>query len=102
MHVIMNVLSLLAIVQWLLGDWRLHLGQMYVCVTAVVAMFVAVATVVRSIRSQSAEHEFRLWYRVPDGHELVFDSGWWKVQPAQDGTSAGTGQPAVAQATESS
>ena len=90
-HVVMNLLSVLALGQLLLGDASLLAGRVYLVLAAAVAAITAVWTIVRSQRSQSAEQEFAAWYHVPPGCELVFFHGWWlvepqdKPQPAEDG-----------------
>jgi hypothetical protein len=79
-HVIMNVVTLLALFQWGLGDTRLHTAQAYLFLMAPLALAVAGWTILRSQRSEAAEQEFLAWYRVPPGCELVFSDGWWEVQ----------------------
>ena len=87
-HVIINVLSLLALGQLALGDAELLAGRAYLLVIAPMAAMVAAWTIIRSQRGQSAEQEFAAWYRAPPGYELVFCDGWWLVQ------SQGSEQPA--------
>ena len=84
-HVIINLLSLLALGQFALGDADLLAGRAYLVLTAPIAAITAVWTIARSGRRQSAEQEFAAWYRVPPGHELVFRDGWWLVQPRETG-----------------
>jgi phosphatidylglycerophosphate synthase len=84
MHVIMNVLSLLAVVQWLLADRELFSGRVYLGLMTLLATATAAWTIVRSVRGQTVEQEFAAWYRVPPGHELVFRDGWWLVQPREN------------------
>ncbi len=87
-HVIMNVLSLLAVLQLVLGDAELLAGRLYLTLAAPIAAVTAAATIIRSQRAQSAEREFAAWYRVPPGFEITFSDGWWLVQPSeQDGPS---------------
>ena len=83
-HVIMNVLSLLALGQLALGDAALVAGRVYLVIIALVGAATAAGTIVRSGRRQSAEQEFAAWYRVPPGYELVFRDGWWLVQPQEN------------------
>jgi len=83
-HVMMNLVTLLALLQWGLGDTRLHSAQTYLFLMAPLALAVAAWTIFRSQRAQTAEHEFRAWYRVPPGCELVFHDGWWTVQEPGD------------------
>ncbi len=79
-HVMTNLLTIIALAQFLIGDDRLMIGQGYLIVTTLVAMAVTTWTMVRSMRDHSAEKEFAAWYRVPPGHDLRFDSGWWIVE----------------------
>ena len=85
MHVVLNVLALIALGQLLTGDGQLLVGRIYLALMAPTAAAVAGWTVFRSQQSGSAEREFAAWYRVPPGHELVFSDGWWTVRPAEDG-----------------
>ena len=84
MHVVMNLLSLVAAAQWLLADAGLLAGRVYLGTMAVVAPAVAAWTIARSVRRQSAEREFAAWYRVPAGHCLTFADGWWTVEAIED------------------
>ena len=78
-HVIVNLLSLVALGQLLLGDTQLMFGRIYLGATAPVAAVVAAWIIGRSQYQGSAEREFAQWYRVPEGFELVFSDGWWTV-----------------------
>jgi phosphatidylglycerophosphate synthase len=94
-HVLMNFLTLLAILQWCLGDTRLLGAQVGLVLLAPVALTVAGWTIARSQRAQAAEQEFAAWYRVPPGSELVFRDGWWIVQDPkarQTASSGGSGE----------
>jgi len=84
-HVIMNLLALLVVSQLLLGDTQLLAGRVYVGLMAPLALLVAVCTIARSQRNQSAEREFAAWYRVGPGDELTFANGWWTARPSEDG-----------------
>lgn len=83
-HVVMNVLSLLAITQWALHDVQLSAGRAYLAVLAAVAATVAVGTVARAHVRHDAEREFARWYRPKEGDALVFRDGWWAVESEQD------------------
>jgi hypothetical protein len=83
-HVVLNVLALIALGQLLVGDWQLLIGRVYLALIAPTAAAVAAWTIFRSQQSGSVEREFAAWFRVPPGHELVFGEGWWTVRPAQD------------------
>jgi phosphatidylglycerophosphate synthase len=99
-HVMMNVLSLLAVGQLALGDAELLGARAYLLLIAPLAVVVAAWTIVRSQRGQSAEQEFAAWYRVPPGYELVFRHGWWLVEPQgieRPGGSVESQQPGTPQ-----
>jgi phosphatidylglycerophosphate synthase len=78
-HVVMNALLCVALIQWLLGDEGLAGGRVYLALVALVAPMTAVVGLVRSVRRETEEREFAAWYRVPDGCELVFEAGRWKI-----------------------
>ena len=92
-HVIMNLLGLLAVGQLLLGDTQLLAGRVYLGATGPIALLVAVLTIARSQRNQSAEREFAAWYRVGPGDELTFANGWWTVQSTDSEDSSATTSP---------
>lgn len=62
-HVVMNVLSALAVGQWFFGDERLLAGRCYLAVIGPLASIMALAATVRSLNRGSAEREFSEWYR---------------------------------------
>jgi hypothetical protein len=82
MHVVMNLLTAVAVVAWLVGDDRLCLGRAWLAGMAAVASIVATVTLVRSQRAQASEREFAAWYRVPEGKGLTYRGGWWIVEAA--------------------
>jgi len=83
-HVVMNFISLVALGQWLARDQLLWAGRTYVLLSAILSAVVVVTAIVRANRQQAAEQEFAAWYRVPEGHDLVFDQGWWHVRNEQE------------------
>ena len=83
MHVIMNLLTLVALVSAGLGDHGLFLARTYVAIASCLTTCTTVWTIFRSQAKQSAETEFSAWYRVPPGQSLVFRDGWWCVEDAQ-------------------
>jgi phosphatidylglycerophosphate synthase len=83
-HVVLNLLALIALGQLLAGDGRLLAGRLYLAAMAPIAAAVACWTLVRSHREDSAEREFAAWYRLPMGCELTYCDGWWSVQTAED------------------
>ena len=91
-HVILNLLALLALGQLLFGDTQLIAGRIYLAAMAPLAAAVAVWTIARSQHQGSVEKEFAALYRVPPSCELIFDNGWWIVEPAEDGTTGGSAE----------
>jgi len=94
----MNLITVLALAQWLVGDGSVLAGRVYTALMAVVALGVAGWVVARSQRRGTAEAEFAAWYRLPPGHAMTYIDGWWHVQPCEDGQpkkstqDAGAGQ----------
>lgn len=86
-HVLLNLLSVLALVMWLSGDERLVMARFLSPALSVTATLLATATLFRSVKQERAEHEFAAWYRVGEEEALVFDDGWWHVQSPQSGHS---------------
>ena len=60
-HVVMNSLAAIALVQFAIG--KIALGQWYLAVAAPLAVATAVATLARDIQRGAAEQEFAQWYR---------------------------------------
>ena len=86
-HVLLNLLSVLALVMWLGDDWHLVVAQFFVPVLGLAAGIVATATLYRSVNGEQAEREFAAWYRTDQDEELIFDDGWWHVRSTQAGHS---------------
>jgi hypothetical protein len=82
-HVIVNMLSLVALAQFVLRDSDLIAGRLLVVVAGFASAMVAIGTIFRSQTAGLAEREFASWYRVPEGSDLVFADGWWYVYPGQ-------------------
>ena len=80
MHVVMNLLSLTAVAQLLLGDSRLIVARCFVAVAAPMAATIAAWTLIRSHRAATGENEFADWYRVPEKHDLQHVDGQWIVR----------------------
>jgi len=78
-HFVMNALTLLAILQWLLADPSLFIGRVYLAGMAFLAVAAAAAVIIRSLRRGAAEEEFAAWFQLPDGSSLTFKDGWWSV-----------------------
>ncbi|HVW36052.1 MAG TPA: CDP-alcohol phosphatidyltransferase family protein [Pirellulales bacterium] len=83
-HVVMNALSVVSVVAWLIEDQALLIAQIYLCLMAPGAAIVALATIVRSLRAGASEQEFARWYRPPEDHCLVFDGRRWRTLPEDD------------------
>ncbi len=88
-HVVMNLLTVIALAQWIIGDTSLLGAKIYLAAMGPLSLVVAVWTIFRSVHRQEAEREFAAWYGVPSGYELVFHQGWWYVEPAEDRKRAG-------------
>jgi hypothetical protein len=65
-HVVMNLLTLFAVLQVAVGDARLLCGAVYLAVMAPLAAAVAGWTIFRSQAEGAAEREFAAWYREPN------------------------------------
>jgi hypothetical protein len=94
MHVIMNVLGLLALGQWLFGDVQLWSGRCYLLLCIPLAALLTVATIVRSQQRQACEEEFHAWFRLPAHCELQIADGRWRVVPTEAGEIAQTSRAA--------
>ncbi len=86
-HVVMNLLTVIALGQWIFRDASLWGARIYLAAMAPLAIAVAAGTILRSMHNREAEQEFAAWYGVPRGYELIFRDGWWHVQPLEDETS---------------
>jgi hypothetical protein len=80
-HVVMNALTALAAVQWILDDRSLLLGRVYLCSMAPLSLLLAGAITIRGLRRGDCEREFAAWYRVPEGCMLTFAARRWIVEP---------------------
>jgi hypothetical protein len=78
-HVIMNLLGLIALTQWLLGDAGLLTGRTYLAAMGTLSPLLAALTIGRALRNETAEREFAAWFQPPLGHHIVFEDGWWRV-----------------------
>jgi hypothetical protein len=79
-HVLLNVLTLLATCQWMLGDGGLLAARIHLAAMVLASTCVAAWTILRSVQSAAAEHEFTAWYRPREGGSLIFEAGWWYVE----------------------
>jgi hypothetical protein len=79
-HVLLNVVTVLALGQWIVGDNTFLAGRIYLGLMAPLAMLVAVVEIARSMYRGAAEQEFRRWYRPAPGDELTYVDGWWVVR----------------------
>ena len=79
LHVVMNLLSAIALCEWFCRDFSLSVARAYLLVAAPVALVVAVGTVFRSQYAQAVEQEFDRWFRPEPGATLTYRDGWWTV-----------------------
>lgn len=79
-HVVMNALTIIALIEWLASDHRLLLAQGFAAGSAAIAVAVTVASIARSQRSRAAEAEFSAWFRPFVGTRLKCVDGWWRVE----------------------
>jgi hypothetical protein len=79
-HVVVGVLTALAIIHCFVASSGDGLLIIYVSAMALPAPFVAVYLIAKMVRGGQAEREFSLWFRVPEGAELSFRDGWWHVE----------------------
>lgn len=80
MHVVMNLLLVIAVAQWTLGDGSLLASRCLVGILTAVAVAVAAWDLIRSQSRGLTEREFSLWFRVPPDHRLDYRDGWWFVE----------------------
>lgn len=62
-HVVMNFLTAIAIMQYLGGD--MLVAKVYLAIMSPLALLTATATLARDIRRQAAEQEFATWFTAP-------------------------------------
>lgn len=79
-HVVMNILTIIALIERLASDHRLLLAQGYAAGSTVIAVVVTVASIARSQRRQAAEVEFSAWFKPAAGSRLKCVGGWWQVE----------------------
>ncbi len=84
-HVLMNVITLLTLVQFAMGDSSLFSARVFVAVMSPLAVVAAGSVVAHSVRRESAEREFSAWFRLPPDTELAYHDGWWVVDRRQTG-----------------
>ena len=101
-HVVMNVLTAVAVGQLLLADGGLVAGRLYLGVIAPGAAITAAWSIVRSQRAESCERQFAAWFRVPPGAEMVFRDGWWTVRGVETAEPGKVGDSETACHVESS
>ncbi len=81
-HVVMNALTAIAVLSFLLGDAGLTLARGYLAVMAAGGLAVAAWSILRGHLRREAEAEFGRYFQVPRGHILRFRDGLWRVEPA--------------------
>lgn len=94
-HVVMNVLTLLAVVQLTVGDLALVFGRGYLLGLTCCAAIVAAVGILRGLKRESAEREFAAWFTPPPGCTLEVADGRWRVVPL-DPQAQRAAAPAVA------
>jgi len=82
MHVIMNLVSLLAVLS-LAIDRDLLGARIYTALMGPLALLVAGVALVRAQHQGAAEREFAAWYRVPTGCVLEYREGWWYTESSE-------------------
>lgn len=99
LHVLMNVVTLLAFWQVLAGDSALTTARIFVGAMSLLSVASAGVLISQSVRRETAEHEFAAWFRLPRGAEMVFYDGWWVVQrdDTEQDSQAGKLSPARCQ-----
>lgn len=80
-HVVMNLLSVVAVVAWCLADVNLYSFGVLVAFLSSTSLLVAIGSITTSLKQQASEQEFAAWYRVPEHHTIVPNDGWWCVEP---------------------
>jgi len=91
-HVIMNLITAVAVAQWFLHDNAMHVAMTAVACTVPLAWIVSLGSLARSQRRQSVEREFAAWFQVPADHDMLCDHGWWRVVPREPGETRGHGE----------
>ncbi|HEX4147513.1 MAG TPA: oligosaccharide flippase family protein [Pirellulales bacterium] len=81
-HVLMNVLLVVALGDWLSGGGA-RLLSIYALSMALVSLPLAACMIARRTASQAAEREFAAWYRPPEECTLVRRDGDWHVVPIE-------------------
>jgi hypothetical protein len=81
-HVAINVLLLLTLLQLVRPEWSLTLLGGWLASMGTSCWALVVVLLARSLQRQSVEQEFARWFRVPEAHALVLREGWWVIEPA--------------------
>ncbi len=97
-HVVMNLLTLIAVIGWLAESGHLRIAQCYLATASALSLMTATWTVVSSQRQGACEKEFAAWFRVPPGAELVLTGGYWTVVSAKMGEEHHEANPRSANA----
>ena len=80
-HVVMNVLSLLAIISFIAGDRTLIVGRIHLALAAATGAAVAAWSIAKGQVRGETEEEFSRYFHLPQGHTLQFREGLWRVEP---------------------
>jgi phosphatidylglycerophosphate synthase len=90
-HVVMNLLSVLAVVQWTFGDTTMMAGRLGMGVLLSAALIVASVRIGKSLRRGRSEQEFARWYRIPADRALLHRDGHWLNIDPDSADAADTG-----------
>ncbi len=101
-HVVMNLLTLLAFVQWIGGDEHLVAGRAYLAVMAPLATALALVVILRDVGRGAAEREFADWHRPEDDCVLTYQGGWWRVEPIEQAGDGSDSTPETSRASRPS
>ena len=87
-HVVMNVLTLLAITIGFAGHVELWFVPLYVVLSTAAALVVMARVLWTMTHRDDAEQEFAAWFRPEAGTVMTFRHGWWIVEPAANAQEA--------------
>ena len=80
-HVVMNLLTVLAVLSFAVGDATLLTGRVYLAAMAPVGAAVAAWSIARDLVLRETEREWERHFHPPEGHVVRFRDGMWRVEP---------------------
>lgn len=92
MHVIMNALAIVALVELVSQDHELRLLRWLVIAMSGMAALRAINTVRQILVGQQVENEFRAWFHPAANESMTYQAGWWVVSPMD---AVDSGNPAT-------